>query len=534
MNFQDHRSWLEQAEKQIAHARTTLNTNRDAFVNAPFDLAVQQLQKTINLLEEAYTLQDHDAENCLKKAQLAIVEAQDSYLLSLPSRVAEARGVWYRPTEKSLEEVSRTLDRMQAAGLNELYLETWYWGYTIFPSRTAAANQIEQQHPAFRGWDPLEAFVTEGEKRRIAVHAWLDGFMVGVDPKGGPVLRTYPAWCALSRRQVNAEKPMPQEETGFFWLDIVNPEVRQYFLNIVKEIATTYNVAGINLDFMRFPHAKSWQDAYCFSSYAREAFQREQGMDPLLIKQQSKLWHSWMAWIEQAEDDFMAELYKEMKRLSVKIIISSTPEPGVESEKIRNWSQHVDVVIPQAYEANSAQVRHSVQRHKSELLPGNLVYSGIYPMYIHLGAQETVEQVLAARDLDGGTVIFAFGQATDETIHALRKGPWRNRAISTGLFPIKAVHELINSLKMDIEQIYLPRHGMTEQAAKEWIDKLDLFLVSMLPEHAALETMASTCIQYLNESRAAGILHPAADLQMTNTFTQILELLLYAHIKKLT
>lgn len=532
MNDQNPRPWLEQAEKQIAHARTTLNTNRDAFVNAPFDLAVQQLQKAINLLEEAYTLQDHDAENCLKKANLAIVEAQDSYLLSLPSRVAEARGVWYRPTEKNRGEVIHTLNRMQAAGLNELYLETWFWGYTIFPSRTAAANQIEQQHPTFRGWDPLEAFVTESAKRGIAVHAWLDGFMVGVEPSGGPVLRTYPAWCALSRKQANAEKPMPQAETGFFWLDIMNPQVRQYFLNIVKEIVTTYDVAGINLDFMRFPHAKSWQDAYCFSSYAREAFQREQGMDPLLIKQESKLWHSWMTWIEQVEDDFVAELYKEMKGHNAKIIISSTPEPGAESEKIRSWSQLVDVVIPQAYETMRDQVRLSVQRHKSELYPGNLVYSGIYPMYIQLGAQETVEQVLAARDLDGGTVIFAFGQATDETIHALRKGPWRNRAISTGLFPMKAVHELIKSLKMDVEQIYLPHHAMSEQAAQEFIDKLDLFLENMYTESSS--EIVTTCIQYLNELRETETLHPAADLQMTKTFTQIQELLLYAHIKKLT
>ncbi|CAN7400031.1 family 10 glycosylhydrolase [Paenibacillus sp. LjRoot153] len=542
MTEQEPAKYLDLVEKQITDAKRIMKENWESYINAPFDLARKHLASADRLLEEALMLQSADAEGSMSKAKLASMEAMDGYLCALPSRSAEARGVWYRPTEHSREEVSRTLERMNAAGFNELYLETWLWGYTIYPSSTAAAKQIEAQHPAFRGWDPLEAFVQEGEKRGIAVHAWLDGFMVGVDPTGGPVLRAYPEWSALSRRQSDSEKPMPQLGTGYFWLDITNPAVRQYLQDIVKEMITNYGVAGINLDFMRFPHTNDdWEDCYCFSTYARETFQREHGMDPLHIhpERQTELWITWTKWLERIEDHFVAGLYKEIKRISPNVIVSAAPEPGAESDKIGNWSQHVDVVIPQAYYANASEVRPSVQLHKNELLSGNLVYSGIYPMYANLGAQETVDQVLAARDIDEGTVIFAFGQATDETIRALRKGPWRNDAISTGMYPLLAIQAALKAVKLDVEQVYLPRKAVTEKVAIELVDRLGLFLDLLHREegealYAGLDKMVETGKQFLLKAREEETIHPSVVLQISNTLTKVQELLSYSRIKQVT
>lgn len=527
---------LEQVATRIVSAKRIIEKNWELYINAPFDLARQHLARADQLLEEALELASTDTEGCLSKATLASTEAWEGYLLSLPSRVAEARGVWYRPVEKSREEVGRTLDRVQAAGFNELYLETWLWGYTIYPSHTAMIQGIEAQHPAFRGYDPLEAFVQEGESRGIAVHAWLDGFMVGVDTTGGPVLRAYPEWTALSHRQAHSQKPVPQQGTGYFWLDLTNPSVRKYLMDIAKEIVSTYTVAGINLDFMRFPHTEEdWQDNYCFSLYAREAFQREHGWDPLEISsEQKELWTIWSKWLEQLEDDFVSQLYKEMKRISPNLIVSAAPEPGAESNKIGNWSQHVDIVIPQAYHATASEVRPSVHLHKIELMPGNLVYTGIYPMYAQLGAQETIEQVLAAQDIDMGTVVFAFGQATDETIRALRLGPWRNAAISTGMFPLRAIQALLEAVKTAVEQVYLPRLAVHEHTAVAIIERLDAFLDVLQRDevYLTLDEKIAEFKQFLLQHQVDEKIYPAVVEQLTNTLTVVLELLHYAQIKQ--
>ncbi|NQX60862.1 glycoside hydrolase family 10 protein [Paenibacillus qinlingensis] len=527
---------LEQVETRIARAQRLIETNWERYINAPYDLARHHLARADRLLDEARQAASTDTEGCLAKATLASTEAWEAYLLSLPSRVAEARGVWYRPVEKSREEVARTLDRVQAAGFNELYLETWLWGYTIYPSHTAMIHGIEAQHPAFRGYDPLEAFVQEGKSRGISVHAWMDGFMVGVDTTGGPVLRAYPAWAALSYRQAHSQKPVPQQGTGYFWLDLTNPSVRKYLLDIAKEIVSTYTVAGINLDFMRFPHTEEdWQDNYCFSLYAREAFQREHGTDPLEIsREQEELRTTWSKWLEQLEDDFVSQLYKEMKRISPNLIVSAAPEPGAESTKIGNWSQHVDVVIPQAYHATASEVRPSVHLHKIELMPGNLVYTGIYPMYAQLDAQETIEQVLAAQDIDMGTVVFAFGQATDETIRALRLGPWRNSAISTGMFPLRAIQALLEAVKTDMEQVYLPRLAIHEHNAIALSDCLDALLEAVRRDEVVfvLEEKLTEFKQLLLQLQVDEKIHPAVVEQLRNTLTAVQELLHYAQIKQ--
>jgi hypothetical protein len=528
---------LEHANKLITFAQRSITLNWESFINAEFSLAKEQLQRAVQLVDEAQKWRLSDPEACIGYAEEAAEAARNGYYLSLPSRVAETRGVWYRPVEKNREEVCHTMDRIQAAGINELYLEAWFWGYTIYPSHEANARGIAIQNPAFQGWDPLDVFVKECRKRDIALHVWLDGFMVGVNQTGGPVLSVHPEWSALSRSQAGSVKPMPQQGTGYYWLDITNPEVRRYMLDIIQEMITIYGVDGINLDFMRFPHTEDWKEAYCFSSYARKAYSQEYGIDPVQIdaELQPELWTAWMEWLEHIEDDFVKVLCNEVKHKNPKLIVSAAPELGAEADKIGSWTRHMDVVIPQAYYNKPVEVRASVQLHLAKLSPGNLVYSGIYPMYIGLGAIETVEQVAAAKDLDHGTVIFAFGQATDDVIHALRQGPWRNKAISAGLFPQRAIQALLLSMSSDVEQVYIPRGGMNKRVAIEAIDKLSVLKNQVQHEVAMqdadelvdLESKTAKLMNWINELIGSNDIHPTAAEILTTNLKQIRELLLY-------
>ncbi|WP_135551739.1 glycoside hydrolase family 10 protein [Paenibacillus cymbidii] len=312
----------------------------------------------------------------------------------------------------------------------------------MFPSRTAAAFGVEAQHPAFCGWDPLEAFVAEAAKRGIAVHAWLDGLMVGIDKSGGPVLRVHPDWCALPRCGAVAGVPVAQRATGYFWLDVTNPQVRAYLRGIIGEMIGRYGIAGINLDFMRLPqpHAEEGGDDYCFSRHARDSFARECGIDPLAIDRgaQPELWQAWTSWLTRCEDELVANVYREVKLARPDAVVSAAPEPGAEAEHIGRWAEHVDVVIPQAYHETAREVRQSVQEHQAKLPPDMPVYAGIYPMYIGLGAFEAVEQAVAAGDTTGGTVLFSLGHVSDDTLRALRLGPWRAPAVSPGVRPLEA------------------------------------------------------------------------------------------------
>lgn len=440
MNGEAIERQLVLAEERIAVAGKSLAAAGGEAGQAALEVSGQRLELAKWLLAEAgrYRISDPDA--CLRMARQAAEAAVDAYCLSLPSRAAEARGAWYRPKERDVGEVRATLDRMQAAGMNELYVETWYWGYTIFPSRIAAAFGVEAQHPAFRGWDPLDAFATEAAKRGIAVHAWLDGLMVGVDKSGGPVLRAHPDWCALPRSGAEAAEPVPQRTTGYYWLDVTNPQVQSYLRGIIGEMVTGYGIAGINLDFMRLPHAEKSGDEYCFSRYARNSFALEFGADPLAIDRaaQPELWRAWTGWLARSEDEFVASVYRDVKLARPDAVVSAAPEPGAEADHIGRWAEHVDIVIPQAYRQTAREVRQSVLAHMALLPPDMPVYAGIYPMYIGLGAFEAVEQAVAASETTGGTVLFSLGHVQDDTLRALRLGPWRTPAVPPGVRPLEA------------------------------------------------------------------------------------------------
>ena len=96
----------------------------DAYVNAPLTQASGRLDVARTWVRRAEEARGVDDQAALSYVDKAVAAAREAYYLAMPARPADARGMWYRPVETSVEEIRRTLDRMRAAGMNELYLET--------------------------------------------------------------------------------------------------------------------------------------------------------------------------------------------------------------------------------------------------------------------------------------------------------------------------------------------------------------------------------------------------------------------------
>lgn len=480
------RHYLSHTKQVIAVAQSKLERGLAELINAPFARARASIQKAVLLVEKAKGIESEDPSHALDILELARVAAWEAYFYTLGSRKAEARGVWHRPAEKSPQEIIDALDAMQKAGFNELYLETFFGGYTIYPSSTAKAYGIEEQRPAFSGWDPLEVYVREAAKRGIGVHAWIDGGMTGVDKTGGPILRVHPEWASLERKDAGSDKPMPQSGTGYFWLDLINPQVQTYMLGLLNEMVSTYGMAGLNMDYMRFPHSSDWTQTYSFSSYACEAFEKLHGFHPLSIQgpQDSERGSLWTNWVGSMENDFIKRIYIELKAVNSQLVISSTPEPGIEADKIGEWADYIDVVIPQAYSDRTEQVRKIVEEHQALLQEGQLLYSGIYPWYVQLGPYETIRQMQVVNDQDYGTSLFSWGHAKEANLSALQHGPWREPAVSTGAHPLQAAGVMLESIRANLDEVYVPQSVMSKEIAQELrlrLDSLQQLLVVNLP-----------------------------------------------------
>ena len=83
--------------------------------------------------------------------------------------VVEARGLWLRPP-KDISAIPEMLDQIQRAGFNLVFVETFYHGFTLYP------NAIVPPRPEYGKTDVLQIFLTEGHKRNLQIHAWVEVF----------------------------------------------------------------------------------------------------------------------------------------------------------------------------------------------------------------------------------------------------------------------------------------------------------------------------------------------------------------------
>jgi uncharacterized lipoprotein YddW (UPF0748 family) len=339
------------------------------------------------------------------------------------SRVgAEIRAVWLdRGTivaARSEQGLAAVFDRLAAAGINTVFFETLNAGYTIYPSQVAP-----QQNPLTIGWDPLESAVKLSRERGMELHAWIWTFatgnkrhnaLIGKPPTyPGPVLAANPNWANIDNQ---GRRQNPND--GKFYLDPANPEARSYLLRIVNEIASRYQVDGVQLDYIRYPFQNDNAGfTYGYGAAARQQFQQLTGSDPVNISPSSgNLWRQWVEFKTNKINTFVAEVSQLLRQNYPRTILSVAVFPHPESQRIykiqQNWEVWarqgiVDLIVPMTYALDTNRLQRITQPLATER---NLGPALIVPAVKLLTLPEiiAIDQIQALRDLStGGYAIFA-------------------------------------------------------------------------------------------------------------------------------
>jgi uncharacterized lipoprotein YddW (UPF0748 family) len=335
--------------------------------------------------------------------------------------VPEVRAIWLdRGTivaAGSEERLAVVFDRLQAAGVNTVFLEVVNAGYPIYPSRVAP-----EQNPLIRrNWDPLASAVRLARARRMELHAWVWVFSVGNRRHNalvgkpasypGPVLSRYPQWA---NRDQDGNIFAPEGKT---FLDPSHPEVQQYLLSLYREIVTQYAVDGIHLDYIRQPRNERGI-TLGYGTAARSQFAQKTGIDPIdLTERDASLWWMWTEFRALAINGFVAKTAKELRQLRPQLTISAAVFPWSYNDRIQrlqqNWETWVsrgdiDLLMPMTYVPNTNRfvrqevlpVVEAIAESPVLLLPG-VMLRGLPDM-------EVVDQLQAVRDLpSGGYALFA-------------------------------------------------------------------------------------------------------------------------------
>ena len=311
----------------------------------------------------------------------------------------ELRGVWVRPV--SVQAVDTQLDTVAKAGFNAVFVETFYHGYTIYPSSAAPQN------PRFADTDMLRLYADGAKRRHLKLYCWLETFYWGFNADGEkltPLLEEHPEYKTL----LKDGRDTASQEDGHVFASPGNPAVRAVVSAIITEILSRYNADGVALDYLRY--SAGTLDAG-YESAAE--FKKIYGKDPARFTS-SPDDADWRKWVD-FRAEYVLQMLVEAKRALVgakpdavlaAAVFPSSPEQLYTLTRFQNWRAMLwrglpDVLLPMCYAPDMSGVEKELQTVAAAMPEDSrtLVYPVIAPAGEHGGVYGG-KHPLAARQAD--------------------------------------------------------------------------------------------------------------------------------------
>lgn len=418
-------SYTYEARAKIQEAQNIVNNYKSKISNYNYELPEHHILTAQNYLKIA----ENEKKNSTVLKQYtheAIDSANMAIKTSLPYIKDELKGTWIRPTETSKEQIIATLDNLEENGFNNIYLETYFHGKTIFPSKTMNKYGFTVQNEKFEGFDPLEIWIKEAHRRDIKVHTWFQTFYVGnntPDSNSSSILAVRPDWG--NKTKMNADSKVAtkssSEHNGYF-IDPANPQVQEFLLELLDEIVEEYKPDGINLDYIRYPNAAQTRNdkaAWGFTEYARNDFKELYGVDPVTLTTSDPLWLDWNQYRRNNVTNFVRKAGKlcRDKRVYVSAVIfpDLATALATKQQDWRTWSSkdYINGFTPLFLTNDSKMLASMMNDVKSIKSPQTDLYAGLFITFMGGAPEDLIRQIYQARELEAnGVIIFDYAHTT--------------------------------------------------------------------------------------------------------------------------
>lgn len=229
------------------------------------------------------------------------------------------------------ESADRVCSRIARAGFNVFSPCVWHGRGTIWPSKLAP---WDSHNIRARGFDPLGNLLQTAERYRIEVHPWF----------------------TVSLRQRDFFPEFYDAGTPAERFDMHLEPFREFMYSLIFEVAATYPVHGINLDYVS-------AGGICDSPRCVEDYRRQTGRNLLLDRQVRRVpgfdMKKLIAWQAAAVTDLVRRVSVSCRRAKPNIVISLSGDPVHELLKIEGhdsakWADDglIDVLYNMHYEPN--------------------------------------------------------------------------------------------------------------------------------------------------------------------------------------
>lgn len=425
-------SFLFGAKEKIKEAQGIVNYYKNMSYMYDYKKPCIYIDKAQDYLNKAQS----EPKNVQKYSALAIDAANLALASSIPFDKGELKGIWIRPTETSQDAIIASLEKIKAAGINNIFLETYFHGKTIFPSKTMENYQFTPQNEKFVGFDPLKIWVEEAHKRGIKVNIWFETFYVGNEnPKDNSrsILAVNPDWGNKTKRDFDSLTAVASlSEHGGYFIDPANPDVQQFLEELITEIICNYHPDGINLDYIRYPQSISAKFSgydlsnWGYTEYARCDFKKIYGKDPIELTTDDPLWKLWDKYRQDKVTAFVSRISNLTKKQNVLLtaVIFPDRQKALETKQQdwKTWSalNYIDGFTPLLLTCD-AKTANAMLRDVIENKSKNTnLYAGLFITFMGGSNEDLIRQIHEARKLNSkGIIMFDYAHLENRYIDTL-------------------------------------------------------------------------------------------------------------------
>ncbi len=413
-----------------------------------------------SLAEEAKELLEQSASDPAKLFE-AKQKIQELCNVSVPSLFVQDRSAWVVHYETDEQDVEHIVEYAHSLGINRLIVAPFRDTYALYNTQ----NPHLSRHPDLgEGEDMLKAYVEECHKRGMQIYFMYCCFNTA-----------YPSEAYPEEHYVNhfGDKLLLSKtgrdvayfyDTPSYTLNPYDTEVREWTLDIIREVCENYGVDGIQLDYIRFPLPTYYSaDRYEDHGYNTDivaAFKAKYGVDPVSMPITHNLWDEWCEFRCDIITSFAAEASRLVKEYDLTFSCTCFADAGDRQkyvfQDVSAWAEQgiIDEIYPMIYSATlEGQIKYgdelkSIVGDKCDIILGIGTYDGETP--------ETVrDQVLYSSTIGGeGNSVFALEYMQNfgfDTVYG--KSLYRNPAVTTDMYG-KTVNGYCKDLLFLLEKVY--------------------------------------------------------------------------------
>ena len=310
----------------------------------------------------------------------------------------------------------RTMRELRSAGINAIFVNTLWGGLAHYPSQV-----VPESHTFRRYGDQMQAAIEAGRRHGIEVHAWVVLWQVG---------NSTPEFLARMRKAGRLQQNVDGSEVT--WLNPALAENQNHMLAAIEELAKNYPVAGIHLDYVRYPSSQA-----CVSPTSRRIFEgwlgRAPGPWPGAVRTGDGQ-AEFRRWRAGLITDFVRKARQRTRALNPQAKLSAAVWGGY-PDTIPSIGQDwglwlreglLDFACPMNYAEDTYKFTSLTQKQlalpnaKGRIFPG----IGVTAAESQLRADQVVEQIAIARRLgaDGFSLYDLSQTLRQETLPLLRQG----------------------------------------------------------------------------------------------------------------